>query len=49
MGALPGIVALVSFIVYAAAYNGNITASTLFAALVAFGQLRFPLLFYPMA
>ncbi len=28
---------------------GEINASTLFAALIAFGQLRFPLLFYPMA
>mmetsp|Transcript_36598 Transcript_36598/g.88345 ORF Transcript_36598/g.88345 Transcript_36598/m.88345 type:complete len:878 (-) Transcript_36598:1871-4504(-) len=50
MSALPGIVAVVSFIVYAVAYPGaTITASTLFAALVAFDQLRFPLLFYPMA
>ena len=49
MGALPGFVAVVSFIVYAVASDGNINASTLFAALVAFGQLRFPLLFYPMS
>ena len=49
MGALPGIVAVVSFSVYAVAYNGKIDAATLFAALVAFGQLKFPLLFYPMA
>lgn len=50
MGALPGIVAVVSFIVYALAYqSATITASTLFAALVAFDQLRFPLLLYPMA
>ena len=48
MGALPGIVAVVSFIVYAVGYKGNITASTLFASMVAFSQLRFPLLFYPM-
>lgn len=47
---LPGLVAVTSFIVYAVAYKGaDITASTLFAALVAFDQLRFPLLFYPMA
>ncbi len=46
MGALPGIVAVVSFIVYAVVYEGNIDAPTLFAALVAFSQLRFPLLFY---
>ncbi|EEC47522.1 predicted protein [Phaeodactylum tricornutum CCAP 1055/1] len=50
MGALPGIVAVASFIVFAAAKTGStISASTLFAALVAFDQLRFPLLFYPLA
>jgi ATP-binding cassette subfamily C (CFTR/MRP) protein 1 len=50
MGALPGIVAVTSFIVYALGFPGaDISASTLFAALVAFDQLRFPLLFYPMA
>jgi ATP-binding cassette subfamily C (CFTR/MRP) protein 1 len=50
MTALPGVVAVVSFIVFAlATVNPSITASTLFAALVAFDQLRFPLLFYPMA
>lgn len=50
MGALPGIVAVTSFIVYALAYSGaDISPSTLFSALVAFDQLRFPLLFYPMA
>lgn len=50
MGALPGIVAVVSFVVYAVAYKGaTINASTLFAALVAFDQLRFPLMFYPMS
>jgi ATP-binding cassette subfamily C (CFTR/MRP) protein 1 len=50
MGALPGIVAVTSFIVYALAFSGaDISASTLFAALVAFDQLRFPLMFYPMA
>lgn len=49
MGALPGVVAVLSFVVYALAGIGEINASTLFAALVAFGQLRFPLLFYPMA
>mmetsp|Transcript_842 Transcript_842/g.2339 ORF Transcript_842/g.2339 Transcript_842/m.2339 type:complete len:1469 (-) Transcript_842:87-4493(-) len=48
MSALPGIVAVVSFVVYAA-IGGAVTASTLFAALAAFDQLRFPLLFYPMA
>jgi ATP-binding cassette, subfamily C (CFTR/MRP), member 1 len=48
ISALPGLVAAASFVVYALT-NTNITASTLFAALVAFDQLRFPLLFYPMA
>jgi len=50
MGALPGVVAVVSFVVYAVAVpNADIRPSTLFASLVAFNQLRFPLLFYPMA
>lgn len=49
MGALPGIVAVVSFAVYARGTGGAPKPSTLFAALVAFEQLRFPLLFYPMA
>ncbi|KAG7361469.1 multidrug ABC transporter permease/ATPase [Nitzschia inconspicua] len=50
MGALPGIVAVTSFVVYALAFSGaEISASLLFSALVAFEQLRFPLLFYPMA
>jgi ATP-binding cassette subfamily C (CFTR/MRP) protein 1 len=49
MGALPGIVAVVSFAVYALTDSAEITASRLFAAIVAFDQLRFPLLFYPLA
>ena len=50
MGALPGVVAVVSFIAYALFVpDSEISASTLFSALVAFDQLRFPLLFYPMA
>lgn len=50
MSALPGLTAVVSFVVYALAKTGaEISASTLFSALVAFDQLRFPLLFYPMA
>jgi ABC-type multidrug transport system fused ATPase/permease subunit len=50
MSSLPVIVAVVSFVVYAVGYDGaTINASTLFAALVAFDQLRFPLLFYPMS
>ncbi len=49
MTSLPVIVAVVSFAVYAVGYDGaTINASTLFSALVAFDQLRFPLLFYPM-
>jgi ABC-type multidrug transport system fused ATPase/permease subunit len=48
--ALPGIVAVVSFVTYALAKRGaDISASTLFAAIVAFDQLRFPLLFYPVS
>jgi ABC-type multidrug transport system fused ATPase/permease subunit len=50
MGALPGIVAVTSFIVYALwSSDTAISASTLFSALVAFDQLRFPLMFYPLA
>eukprot|EP00941_MAST-03F_sp_MAST-3F-sp1_P000339 g339.t1 len=50
MGALPALVAVSSFIVFAATEDiSAIKPATLFAALVAFGQLRFPLLFYPMA
>jgi ATP-binding cassette, subfamily C (CFTR/MRP), member 1 len=48
--ALPGIVAVVSFIAYAYSNSGSdFAASTLFAAIVAFDQLRFPLLFYPVS
>ena len=50
MTALPSIVAVCSFAVYTFAYSGaSNSASILFAALAAFDQLRFPLLFYPMA
>ena len=50
ISSLPGLVAVVSFTAYALAKSGaNISASTLFAALVAFDQLRFPLLFYPIS
>jgi ATP-binding cassette subfamily C (CFTR/MRP) protein 1 len=49
MSSLPGLVAVTAFIVYVLSESGGIQASTLFAALVAFDQLRFPLLFYPMA
>ena len=49
MTALPGIVAVASFVVYAVQADTVIRASTLFAALNAFEQLRFPLLFYPVA
>jgi ATP-binding cassette subfamily C (CFTR/MRP) protein 1 len=50
MGALPGIVAVGSFAVFALTKsNADISAATLFSALVAFDQLRFPLLFYPVS
>ena len=49
MSALPGLVAVASFVVLTFANTTAITASTLFAALAAFDQLRFPLLFYPVA
>jgi ABC-type multidrug transport system fused ATPase/permease subunit len=48
--ALPGLVAVASFVTFALGKIGaDVSASTLFAALLAFDQLRFPLLFYPMA
>ncbi|GKZ01209.1 hypothetical protein MPSEU_001072200 [Mayamaea pseudoterrestris] len=50
MTALPNIVAVICFVVYTFAYDGaSNNASVLFAALAAFDQLRFPLLFYPVA
>ena len=49
MMATPLLVSVVAFVAYALANPGEIRASTLFAALTAFGQLRFPLMFYPMA
>ena len=50
MSSIPAVVAVVSLVIYAVVYEGaTINASTLFAALVAFDQLRFPLLFYPMS
>eukprot|EP00980_Cylindrotheca_fusiformis_P028175 scaffold22585_cov149-Cylindrotheca_fusiformis.AAC.5 len=49
MGALPGIVAVISFVMYAFTADSEITASRLFSAIAAFDQLRFPLLFYPAA
>merc|ERR1740130_2279563 len=45
MMAVPLIVTVVGY----ALSNGDIKASTLFAALAAFSNLRFPLMFYPMA
>ncbi len=48
MGAVPVFCCVASFVVFAVT-EGEVRASTLFAALAAFGQLRFPLLFYPMA
>eukprot|EP00526_Cylindrotheca_closterium_P003615 CAMPEP_0113627398 /NCGR_PEP_ID=MMETSP0017_2-20120614/14187_1 /TAXON_ID=2856 /ORGANISM="Cylindrotheca closterium" /LENGTH=1399 /DNA_ID=CAMNT_0000537647 /DNA_START=103 /DNA_END=4302 /DNA_ORIENTATION=+ /assembly_acc=CAM_ASM_000147 len=49
MGALPGVVAVVSFLVYSLTEDADISASRLFASIVAFDQLRFPLMFYPMS
>ena len=49
MYAMPGIVAVVSFVSYSVFEKGEITASRLFAAILAFDQLRFPLMFYPMS
>lgn len=50
MSALPGLVAVCSFVVYALwGPSSDISPATLFSALVAFDQLRFPLMFYPMA
>jgi ATP-binding cassette subfamily C (CFTR/MRP) protein 1 len=49
MTALPTLAAVVTFIVYTFATDREITASTLFSAIIAFDQLRFPLMFYPMA
>lgn len=48
MGAVPAFVAAISMVTYAFT-GGNINASILFTALTTFGQLRFPLMFYPMA
>jgi ABC-type multidrug transport system fused ATPase/permease subunit len=49
MGALPGVVAVASFLVYSLTEDADISASRLFASIVAFDQLRFPLMFYPMS
>ena len=48
MMAIPSLVSSAAFVAYALT-SGSIKASLLFAALGAFGQLRFPLMFYPMA
>ena len=48
MMAIPSLVSAAAFVAYALT-SGSIKASLLFAALGAFGQLRFPLMFYPMA
>ena len=47
MMAVPAVVSVVSLSVYAVA-GGDVRPSILFAALAAFNQLRFPLMFYPM-
>jgi hypothetical protein len=44
MTALPTLAAVVTFIAYAYGTDRPVTASTLFAAIVAFDQLRFPLM-----
>lgn len=49
MLAMPAFVAVASLGVYAVVQGGTVTAAILFAALSAFAQLRFPLMFYPMA
>ena len=49
MMAMPAFVAVASLSVYATVESEPVTAAILFAALSAFGQLRFPLMFYPMA
>ena len=48
MMAVPLLVNVAAFVGYAVS-DGEIKASTLFAALAAFSNLRFPLMFYPMA
>lgn len=48
MMASPAFVAVAAFATYAAT-GGTIRASVLFTALAVFSQLRFPLMFYPMA
>jgi len=49
MSALPTFAAAVTFLVYAYATSGQISASVLFSSIVAFDMLRMPLMFYPMA
>ena len=44
MTALPTLAAVVTFVAFAYGTDRPITASTLFASLVAFDQLRFPLM-----
>jgi ABC-type multidrug transport system fused ATPase/permease subunit len=49
MTSMPSATAVLSLTVYALSQDGNVSAPTLFTALTAFGQLRFPLMFYPQA
>ncbi|KAL7550680.1 hypothetical protein ACHAWF_013900 [Thalassiosira exigua] len=49
MSALPTLAAAATFLVYIYATDRSVTASTLFASIVAFDLLRLPLMFYPMA
>ncbi|KAL7541096.1 hypothetical protein ACHAXR_012630 [Thalassiosira sp. AJA248-18] len=49
MSALPTFAAAATFLVYVYATEGSVSASTLFASIVAFDMLRMPLMLYPMA
>jgi ATP-binding cassette subfamily C (CFTR/MRP) protein 1 len=49
MSALPVVAAAATFLAYVYGSNGSISASTLFASIVAFDMLRMPLMFYPMS
>ena len=49
MSALPTFAAASTFLVYVYATDRSVSASILFASIVAFDMLRFPLMFYPLA
>jgi hypothetical protein len=48
MSTVPAITGVAALSVYAV-QDGDVNAAVLFASVVTFGQLRFPLLFYPNA